>query len=67
MTVQEPERRVTADEAVRMFSDIRGTLNDTQLRWRLRRRDESASVRVVLDTIDAAKQGLNQLNRLLLR
>lgn len=63
MTHFQPERRPTADSAFRMFYDIRRSLSHTQLRWRLRKKTESAPERVVYDTISAAKVGFDLVRR----
>ncbi|THH21616.1 hypothetical protein EUX98_g8325 [Antrodiella citrinella] len=59
MTDRQPERRPSAEAALRMFYDIRRSLNPSLLRWRLRKRNESVPERVVYDTVSAAKVGFN--------
>ncbi|THH20527.1 hypothetical protein EUX98_g8563 [Antrodiella citrinella] len=59
----QPERRPTASVALRMFSDIRRNLNHTHLHWRLRRRNETGTERVVYDTISAAKMGFSLMRK----
>jgi len=63
MTHQQPERRPTADSALRMFFDIRRNMSRSQLPWRLRKRNESGTERVLYDTISAAKVGLNMVRK----
>ncbi|THH20523.1 hypothetical protein EUX98_g8567 [Antrodiella citrinella] len=63
MTDRQPERRPTAEAALRMFYDIRRSLNPSLLRWRLRKRNESVPERVVYDTVSAAKAGFNIVRR----
>ncbi|THH16194.1 hypothetical protein EUX98_g9342 [Antrodiella citrinella] len=63
MTQQQPERRPTAEVALRMFYEIRRNMNRTQLPWRLRRRNESGTERVMYDTLSAAKVGLNLVRK----
>jgi len=63
MTHQQPERRPTADAALRMFFEIRHNLNRSHLPWRLRNRNESGTERVFYDTISAAKVGLNLVRK----
>ncbi|TCD66664.1 hypothetical protein EIP91_001082 [Steccherinum ochraceum] len=63
LTHSQPERRPTAESALRMFHDIHQGLNHTHLHWRLRKRSESGTERVVYDTISAAKMGLSLVRR----
>ncbi|THH21618.1 hypothetical protein EUX98_g8323 [Antrodiella citrinella] len=63
MMLVQPERRPTASAALRMFSDIRRNLNHTHLHWRLRRRSETGTERVVYDTISAAKMGFSLMRK----
>ncbi|THH16777.1 hypothetical protein EUX98_g9249 [Antrodiella citrinella] len=63
MTLSQPERRPTAEAALRMFYDIRRGLSRTTLPWRLRKREESGTERVVYDTLSAAKAGLKLVRR----
>ena len=67
MTAERPEERISVKDALAWFNTIRSSLPETQLKWRLRGRDESAPVRVIFDTIDVAKHGLQQLSRFLLQ
>ncbi|THH15986.1 hypothetical protein EUX98_g9373 [Antrodiella citrinella] len=63
MMREQPERRPTAEAALRMFNDIRQKLAHTQLPWRLRKRAESGTERVVYDTLSAAKVGFKLVRR----
>ncbi|KAI1790366.1 kinase-like domain-containing protein [Ganoderma leucocontextum] len=60
----DPTARVSARDAMTMFSSIRTRLNNPLVRWRLRRRTETTSERVVYDTVAVAREGLYHLKRL---
>jgi len=63
MTQEQPERRPTAEAALRMFNEIRRNISRSQLPWRLRKRDESGTERVVYDTLPVAKVRLKLVRR----
>ncbi|THH20215.1 hypothetical protein EUX98_g8621 [Antrodiella citrinella] len=63
MMREQPERRPTAEAALRTFNDIRQKLTNTHLPWRLRKRAESGTERVVYDTLSAAKVGFKLVRR----
>ncbi|PIL33736.1 hypothetical protein GSI_04361 [Ganoderma sinense ZZ0214-1] len=60
----DPAARVSTQGAMTMFNSIQARLNNPLLRWRLRSRTESASERVVYDTVAVAREGLYHLKRL---
>ncbi|KAI0077232.1 hypothetical protein K474DRAFT_1675023 [Panus rudis PR-1116 ss-1] len=64
MTHPQPDRRPTSEDSYRMFTEIRSTLDEVALRWRLRSRSESIPARVVYDTVSVAREGLFRLKRL---
>ena len=64
---EQPEDRISARDALAWFNTIRMSLDEFQLKWRLRGRDEPVPVRVVLDTLDIAKQALQKINWYLLQ
>jgi len=59
--------RPTAQEAVHQWTQIIRKVGNSMARWRLPKRDESFSERVVLDTMDVAREGLRNVARLLNR
>lgn len=58
------QRRPAALVVLHHWYQIRIQLDLSIARWRLRRRNESVGERVVLDTVDAARQGIQGLKRL---
>lgn len=65
MIQYDPQQRPTAQSARTMFENIRATLNESTLRWRLRSRQESAPERVVYDTVAVAKEGIYRIKRMI--
>ena len=63
MMHRQPERRPSAVVALRMFHDIYRGLSQIELQWRLRKRSETGTERVLYDTISAAKVGLKFVQR----
>ncbi|GBE78924.1 predicted protein [Sparassis crispa] len=61
MTAHSPDQRPTAAVAFAVFESIRHRQSSSLLRWRLRRRDETAPERVVYDTMAAAREGIYRL------
>ncbi|KII93064.1 hypothetical protein PLICRDRAFT_100738 [Plicaturopsis crispa FD-325 SS-3] len=64
MTHPDPSRRPTAAEALAQFRRIQAQLNPSSARWPLHPVDEILPVRVVRDTVAAAKGGINSIMRL---
>lgn len=64
MTQPDPAKRLTAKESRTLLNSIRSQQTSTLLRWRLRSRTETASERVVYDTVAVAREGLYHLKRL---
>ena len=65
MKWKDPAQRPDADAAHCIFHSMYNRIEDFQLRWRLRSREESASERVVYDTVAVAREGIYQLKRLI--
>ncbi|KII93054.1 hypothetical protein PLICRDRAFT_101301 [Plicaturopsis crispa FD-325 SS-3] len=63
MADQEPSRRPTAAEALEHFRRIQAQLGPASLHWPLHPVDEILPVRVVRDTVAAAKGGINSIIR----
>ncbi|KII93045.1 hypothetical protein PLICRDRAFT_377913 [Plicaturopsis crispa FD-325 SS-3] len=63
MADQEPSRRPTAAEALEHFRRIQAQLGPASLQWPLHPIDEILPVRVVRDTVAAAKGGINSIIR----
>lgn len=64
MMTSEFSKRPTALVALHHWYRIKIQLDVSIARWRLRRRNESVGERVVLDTVDVARQGIHGLKRL---
>ncbi|KAM5537890.1 hypothetical protein V8D89_008366 [Ganoderma adspersum] len=64
MTQPDPAKRLTVKESMALLSSIRSRQTSALLRWRLRSRTETASERVVYDTVAVAREGLYHLKRL---
>lgn len=64
MMAPEFQQRPTALVALHHWYRVKVQLDVSIARWRLRRRNESVGERVVLDTVDVARQGINGLKRL---
>ncbi|KAL6303435.1 hypothetical protein BKA93DRAFT_788470 [Sparassis latifolia] len=65
MTAHQPDQRPTAEGAFSIFEAIRHALDGSLLRWRLRRKEETAPERVVYDTVAAAREGIYRLRHLM--
>ena len=63
MMHKQPERRPTAESALRQFHEISRSRRESELSWRLRKRNETGTERVVYDTISAAKVSFNFVRR----
>ncbi|KAI0049760.1 hypothetical protein FA95DRAFT_1604077 [Auriscalpium vulgare] len=64
MTQQVASSRPSAEVALAEFRRMSFSLTSAELRWRLRPRDESVPVRVVYDTVAAARETFFQLKRI---
>ncbi|KII93060.1 hypothetical protein PLICRDRAFT_101119 [Plicaturopsis crispa FD-325 SS-3] len=63
MTHPDPSRRPTAAEALAQFRRIQAQLDPSSARWPLHPVDEILPVRVVRDTVAAAKGGISSIMR----
>ncbi|KAI0657802.1 kinase-like domain-containing protein [Cubamyces menziesii] len=64
MKQPDPCLRPPAHELLKMFRQIRATLHDTTLRWRLVLRTEQPYERLFNDTVAVARSGLSNLKRM---
>ncbi|KAI0730510.1 kinase-like domain-containing protein [Earliella scabrosa] len=63
MRERDPGTRVSAEGALVKFRDIRSTVANSSLRWRLSPRAESTPERVVYGVVDVTRQGIYHLKR----
>lgn len=64
MMHEDPAKRPSCQIALEKWCRIKGGLNPTTGRWRLRKPDETVGERVVLDAIAAARHGIHSLTHL---
>ncbi|KAH9888346.1 kinase-like domain-containing protein [Cubamyces lactineus] len=64
MKQSDPDLRPPAHELLKMLTQLRATLHDTTLRWRLVLRTEQPYERLFNDTVAVARSGLNNLKRM---
>ncbi|KAF8165784.1 kinase-like domain-containing protein [Crassisporium funariophilum] len=63
MRVEKPSKRPTAQMSLEVWQSIKGGLEATHARWRLRKPGESMSERVVLDAVAAARSSIHEISR----
>ncbi|KAI0364014.1 kinase-like protein [Pilatotrama ljubarskyi] len=64
MMQRQPDLRPSAAELLKIFRQMRATMEETTLRWRLVLRSEQPYERLFNDTVAVAKEGISNLKRM---